>query len=93
MKVKNYPGIVSWPPLPGGAFSSNEPFPVDEEVEIFEVFTVINEFVTFTCEFRGGRHTYDLQMVDKATAEGFATWLKKYVGKTIRQFGEFRLDV
>jgi hypothetical protein len=93
MKVKEYPGIVSWPPLPGGAFAGNEPFPLDQTVAIREVFPVVNEFVTFTCEFNGREHSYDLQMADKATAEGFAMWLGKYVGKLLERFGEFRLDL
>ena len=54
---------------------------------------MVNEFVTFTCEFSGSEHSYDLQMTDKATAEGFAIWLQRHVGKALGQFGEFRLDL
>jgi hypothetical protein len=79
--------------LPGGAFSGSEPFPIDQAVLITQVFPVMNEFVTFTCRFHGRDHTYDLQMRDQATAEGFALWLARYVGKTLEQFGEFRLDI
>ena len=46
----------------------------------------------FKCKFNGAEHTYDLLMVDKATAEEFARWLERHVGKTLEQFGEFRLD-
>jgi hypothetical protein len=92
--LKDYSGIVSWPPLPGGAFNGHEPppFPVDEKVMATKVFPVMSEFVTFSCEFHGTQHSYDLQMEDKATAEEFARWLEKHVGKTLEQFGEFRLD-
>jgi hypothetical protein len=93
MKLKNYPGIVSWPPLPGGAFAGYEAFPVDQKVMVTEVSPVIDEFVTFTCEFHGTQSSYDLHMVDKATAEEFARLLNRHVGKTLEQFGEFRLDV
>jgi hypothetical protein len=93
MRVREYPGIVSWPPLPGGAFAGSEPFPLDQTVAIQKVFPVVNEFVTFTCEFAGREHSYDLQMVDMATAEGFAMWLQRHVGKALQQFGEFKLDL
>jgi hypothetical protein len=93
MKVKEYAGIASWPPSPGGAFSGTELFPTDQAVVITQVFPVINEFVTFTCHFHGRDHTYDLQMQDQATAEAFALWLGRHVEKTIEQFGEFRLDL
>ena len=93
MKVKDYQGIASWPPLPGGAFTGGEPFPLDQSVLITKVFPVVNEFVTFTCQFYGKEHTYDLQMSDGATAEGFALWLGRHTGKSIEQFGEFRLDL
>lgn len=94
MKLKDYSGIKSWPPLPGGAFDSRNPppFPVDEKVMIREVFPVLNEFVTFTCDLHGTQHSYDLEMDDKATAEEFARLLKRHVGETLEQFGEFRLD-
>jgi hypothetical protein len=94
MLLKDYPGIVSWPPQPGGAFNGHvpPPFPVDQKVMVTKVFPVINEFVTFTCNFLGNEHTYDLQMEDKATAEEFARLLVKHVGKTLEQFGEFPLD-
>ena len=93
MKVKEYPGIASWPPLPGGAYAGTEPFPLDQTVKITEVFPVVNEFVTFTCEFQGRQHSYDLQMADKPTAKGFAMWLQRHTGKELEQFGEFRLDL
>jgi|SRR5271165_4517836 len=94
MKLREYPGIRDWPPMPGGAFLPHEPFPIDEtSVVIAEVFPVINEFVTFTCDFNGRPHAYDLQTRDQSTAEGLAFWLTKLIGKTLDKFGEFRLDV
>jgi hypothetical protein len=79
--------------LPGGVFAGSEPFPVDQTVAIMKVFPVVNEFVTFTCEFGGREHSYDLHMADQATAEGFALWLQRHVGKALEQFGELRLDL
>jgi hypothetical protein len=94
MRLKNYPGIVSWPPLSGGAYDDhNPPFPDDDQkVLIMGVGTVVNEFVPFSCKFQGNEHSYDSQMVDMAAAEGLALWLRKHVGKTLEQLGEFRLD-
>lgn len=92
MKVRNFPGMVSWPPMPGGAYTSYQAFPTDENVLVTEVFPVMNEFVTFTCEFQGPRHSYDLQMVDVETAREFARLLSRHVGTTLEKFGDFRLD-
>ena len=92
--LKDYDGIVSWPPQPGGAFDGDNPppFPVDEKVMVTKVLPVVDASVPFKCKFSGAEHTYDLLMVDKATAEEFARWLERHVGKTLEQFGEFRLD-
>lgn len=87
MKVKDYHGIVPWPPMPGGAYASSESFPVDQKVMVTEVFPAVNEFVTFTCEFHGKQHSYDLHMADRATAEEFVRWLQRHVGQTCEQFG------
>lgn len=94
MLLKDYPGIApnAWPPQPGGAFTPYQAFPVDEKVLVTEVFPVVNQFVTFTCEFQGSQHTYDLQTADAETAKEFARLLKRHVGKTLEKFGEFRLD-
>ena len=94
MLLKDYPGIApgAWPPMPGGAYTPSQIFPVDERVLVTEVFPVVNEFVTFTCEFQGSRHTYDLQTTDARMAEEFARLLKRHVAKTVEKFGEFRLD-
>jgi len=93
MKVKDYPHIVDWPPQPGGTYKRGQAFPLDQNVLITEIFPVINEFVTFTCEFQGDRNTYDMQTENKAFAGEFARLLKPHVGKTLEKFGEFRLDV
>jgi len=92
--LKDYEGIKSWPPQPGGAFDGHNPppFPVNEKVMVTKVFPVVNEFLTFTCLFQGNEHSYDLQMVDTATAEELGRWLEKHAGKTLEEFGEFPLD-
>jgi len=94
MLLKDYPGIApgAWPPSPGGVYAPHQAFPVDEKVLVTEVFPVVNEFVTFTCEFQGNQHTYDLQTTDAEIAKEFARLLKRHVGKTLEKFGEFRLD-
>jgi len=94
MRLRNYPGVVSWPPLPGGAYSGYEEFPLDESaVVISQVFPVVNEFVTFTCEFKGRRHTYDLQVQDEETASELARLLcRRHIGNTLQSLGECRLD-
>ena len=94
MRVRDYPGIVSWPPMPGGAYSPTQAFPIDEDVIITETYPVVDEFVTFTCAFQSSQHTYDLQMTDMATAEEFARLMQNHVvGKTLGKLGDFRLDV
>jgi len=93
MKVKEYPGVVDWPPQPGGPYNRGQAFPVDQKVLITQIFPVVNQFVTFTCEFQNEQHSFDLQLKDKAVAEEFARFLKRHVGKTLEKFGEFRLDV
>jgi len=93
MKVKDYKGIVDWPPMPGGAFRRGQKFPTDQKVLVTKVCPVVNGFVTFTCRFDEAEHTYDLQFVDKPTAEEFARLLTRHVGRTLEVFGEFRLDV
>jgi hypothetical protein len=92
--LRDYDGIRSWPPGAGGAFDGHNPplFPVDEKVMITEVCPAKTEFVTFTCAFNGKEFTYDMEMVDNATAEEFARLLAKHVGKTLEEFGKFRLD-
>jgi hypothetical protein len=94
MLLKEYSGIAphAWPPQPGGAFSPCQAFPVDEKVRVTRVFPPINEFVTFTCEFQGEQHTYDLQTSDDGLAKELARLLETHVGKTLEKFGEFRLD-
>ena len=94
MLLKDYPGIApgAWPPSPGGSYASHQAFPTDEKVRVVQVFPVIDEFVTFTCDFQGNDHTYDLQATDTAMAKEFAHILKRHVGKTLEKFGEFRLD-
>jgi hypothetical protein len=78
--------------MPGGAFTRCQQFPTDQRAPVAEVFPVMNEFVTFTCEFQGDRHTYDLPMEDQGLAEEFARLLARHVGTTLEQFGELRLD-
>ena len=94
MLLKEYPGIVphAWPPQPGGAFTPGQAFPVDEKVMITRVFPALDEFVTFTCEFRGKQHSYDLQTSDNGMAKELSRLLERHVGKTLEKFGEFRLD-
>ena len=94
MLLKDYPGIVpgAWPPAPGGAYSTHQAFPIDERVLVTEVFPVVNQFVTFTCEYQGSQHTYDLEIADAEMAKEFARLLKRHIGKTLETFGEFRLD-
>ncbi len=94
MLLRDYPGIAlgAWPPLPGGAYTPTQAFPIDERVLVTKVFPLVNEFVTFTCEFQGSQHTYDLQTTDTGMAKEFARLLKRHVGETLEKFGEFRLD-
>lgn len=94
MLLKDYPGIApfAWPPQPGGAFTPHQAFPFDEKVLVTEVCPVVTQFVTFTCEFQGRQHTYDLQTTDTVTAKEFARLLNRHKGKTLEKFGEFRLD-
>lgn len=94
MQLHEYPGIAEWPPQPGGAYQRGDEFPMDvSTVVVTKVFPVVNEFVTFTCEFKGRLHTYDLQTADKETAAGLAYWLGQMVGETLDKFGEFQLDL
>ena len=93
MMLRDYKGIVDWPPLPGGAYSSVQPFPADEaSVVLKEVFPVANEFVTFTCIFGGSDHTYDLRTEDEALAGELARWMSQYIGRKLSDFGDFPLD-
>ena len=78
--------------MPGCAFTRYEQFPTGQRVSIAEVFPVMNEFVTFTCEFQGSRHTYNLLMEDQGLADEFAGFLSRHIGTTLEQFGEVRLD-
>ena len=91
MKIKDFLG-TSWPPMPGGAFTWYQDLPTDQRVSVAEVFPVRNEFLTFTCESQGDRHTYDLPMEDQGLAEEFARLLSRHIGTTLEQFGELRLD-
>jgi len=91
MRVRDYLGM-SWPPMPGGAFTRYQQFPADQRVPIAEVFPAINGFLTFTCEFQGNLHTYDLPMDDQGLAEEFVRLLSRHAGSTLEQFGELRLD-
>jgi len=94
MVVRDYPGIKDWPPMPGGACALGQAFPLDEDVIITEIFPARNEFVTFTCEFQGAQHTYDLLMTDIRMAEEFVRLMRRHVvGKTLGKFGDFRLDI
>ncbi len=93
MRLRDFRGITDWPPLPGGAYSSGQAFPTDEDsVVLKRVFPVMNEFVTFTCEFGGSDHTYDLQTEDEALAGELARWMTLYIGRTLSDFGDFHLD-
>jgi hypothetical protein len=94
MRLRDYPGIApgAWPPQPGGAFGPCQAFPTDERVLVTKVFPVINELVTFTCEFQGSQPTCDLRTTDAGMAEELARLLKRHVGKTLEKFGEFPLD-
>ena len=71
MMVRNYPGIADWPPMPGGAFTRVQKFPQDQKVLITKIFPVVNEFVTFTYQFDGAEHTYDLQLTDETMAQEY----------------------
>jgi len=94
MKLKDYPGIVSWPPMPGGAYSPGQKFPEnDQSVVVTEVFPVVSEYVTFTCEFEGSQHTYDLQVEDIFTAKELARILSENVGKSLDSFGVVPLEL
>jgi hypothetical protein len=91
MRLKDYLR-TSWPPMPGGSFTRYQEFPVDQRVSVAEVFPSVNAFVTFTCEFRGSRPTYDLPMKDQGLAEEFSRLLSRHIGTTLEQFGELPLD-
>ena len=78
--------------MPGGAYKGGEAFPLHEDVLVTELFPVVNQFVTFTCEFQGKQHSYDLEMSDVGLAQEFARLLRRHVGKTLGKFGDFRLD-
>jgi hypothetical protein len=93
VKLKDYPGIVDWPPMPGGAYSPYQQFPTDERsVVVTRVFPVVSEFVTFTCEFSGRQNTYDLQVEDTNTARELGRILSECVGKTLADFGVVPLE-
>lgn len=91
MRVKDYLGKI-WPPMPGGAFTRYQEFPADQGVSVAEVFPVVNECLTFACEFQGNRHTYDLPMGDRELALELARLLSRHVGTTLEQFGDLCLD-
>ena len=98
MLVRDYPGVLDWPPYPGGAFQGSEPFHLDDsKVLIKEVFEVKNAFVTFTCSEIERPNalpgSYDIPICDEETAKQLAFWLKQLVGKTLDKFGEFPLDL
>jgi hypothetical protein len=98
MRVREYPGVLDWPPTPGGACQGSEPFQLDDsKVVIVEVFPVENDFVTFTCSDTERPNSlpssYDLPTQDQETAEQLAFWLEKLKGKTLDKFGEFPLDL
>lgn len=94
MQVSEYPGIVEWPPMAGGAYARGDEFPMDVSTVVVErVFPVVNEFLTFTCKFKGRSHTYDLRTQDEETAKGLAFWLDKLSGLTLDKFGDFPLDL
>ena len=80
--------------MPGGAYAKGQAFPLDDSVVITKIFPVRNAFVTFTCEFQGGQHTYDLSMTDIGMAEEFARLMQRHVvGKTLEKLADFRLDI
>lgn len=94
MQVSEYPGIVEWPPMPGGAYARGDEFPMDVSTVVVErVLPVVNEFLTFTCKFKGRSHTYDLRTQDEETAKSLAFWLDKLSGLTLDKFGDFQLDL
>ena len=93
MQIHEFPGIVDWPPLPGGAYQAGDEFPQDVSmVVVAKVYPVVSEYASFSGEFKGRLHSYDVHTVDEETAKRLAFCLEQLIGRTVDKFGDLRLD-
>jgi hypothetical protein len=85
MKLRDLPG---WPGGPGGAVNRPHNAPTDEQAMLKEVMPSRGALVTFTCEFEGKPHTYDLRVTDASLAASIEKELRENTGRSVMEIGE-----
>ena len=84
--------LKGWVPQSGGAFKSGNVFPMSaEQVTIEKILRVMDDHVSFTCDFGGRSEGYDFFVPDKKTANKIAKILNDNVGKTLFSIGFMEL--
>jgi hypothetical protein len=85
MRVMDLPG---WVPQPGGAYRPGDLIPLAaEEVTIEGVSRVMDNYVSFTCIFRGRPVSYDFWVSDQRLAAKVVKILKENIGETLLSIG------
>ena len=90
LTVRNY-FSDDWPPQPGGPLPRGRKIPSDGTVVIGQAFPVRNGHLTFSCEYDGFPHTYDLPVTDRWREVELYQVLRQHVGKTVDELGSATL--
>jgi hypothetical protein len=88
MRVRD---LKNWPPEPCGAYKRSSVSPSAEQAIIQKVLHMYDIWITFSCEFEGNDHTYDLQTHDKMTPPKLKVILENNIGKSLLSIGAIEI--
>ena len=83
--------LEHWPPEPCGVYKATFALPSADQAIIQNVLHIYDIWITFSCEFEGNYHTYDLQTHDRMTPPKLKTILEDNIGKSLFSIGEIEI--
>ena len=84
--------LPNWPPIPGGAYRSEDFFPTStDQVTVETVLRISEGYVMFICRFGDRSVGYHFFVADEKTAKNAAAVLSENVGKRLLSIGMMEL--
>jgi hypothetical protein len=83
--------LEHWPPEPCGVYKATFALPSADQAIIQKVLHIYDIWITFSCEFKGNYHTYDLQTHDRMTPPKLKIILEDNIGKSLFSIGEIEI--
>jgi hypothetical protein len=83
--------LENFPPEPCGVYKTTFVLPSAEQAIIDKVLHIYDIWITFSCEFEGNYHTYDLQTDDRMTPPKLKMILENNIGKSLFSIGEIEI--